>query len=357
MYGESEAYISRIGMITPIGFNTKMSFGAFNAGIDGFRVSEFEDIDGDAIKMSLIPDDIIVSYPKDIDEGDYYSERFDHIIKMSTMAFKECVDGLSFKEPVPLFLGLAEPVDGVTDFPKKLLFNNLFDSTHYSIFEKDIKIYNSGRASGIQALNSAMNFLSQSSVNYVLIGGSDSYFNVPLLSKLSKEKRLLTETASSGFIPGEAAGFILLSRSPENAMVVDRHIIRVCLPGINKEQGHIYSTEPYKGDGLHKAFSMALNHSEEKSIDTVYSSFNGEPFWAKEFGVASIRNEKYLKESYSHKHPADCLGDLGAATSPVLIGLAAMDLLFNKLQTNALLYSSSDFGLRGAVVLKKIALP
>ena len=141
-----------------------------------------------------------------------------------------------------------------------------------------------------------------------------------------------------------------------NALVVNGHAVAVHEPGLAQEAGHLYSDQVYKGEGLAQAFKNALVTAPEHSIGSIYSSINGEHYWAREMGVATIRNSHYLKPDYSVEHPVDCLGDMGAATSPVLIGLAAMDLLMGKQIENTLVYSSSDTAWRGAVRLEKTAV-
>jgi len=53
------------------------------------------------------------------------------------------------------------------------------------------------------------------------------------------------------------------------------------------------------------------------------------------------------------RHPADGYGDLGAATAPALIALAATDLLERNEANTHLVYSLSDYGLRGAVLVNR----
>ena len=83
---------------------------------------------------------------------------------------------------------------------------------------------------------------------------------------------------------------------------------------------------------------------------------NGENHWAKEYGVAFLRNRKAFKDPVCVEHPADCYGDIGSATATALISLAAENLFKNDLAQAHLVYSSSDTAKRGAIVLKKIAL-
>lgn len=54
------------------------------------------------------------------------------------------------------------------------------------------------------------------------------------------------------------------------------------------------------------------------------------------------------------EHPADCYGDLGSATSAILIALAAEHLFKSADAKSHLVYSSSDTAKRGALVVEKI---
>lgn len=81
---------------------------------------------------------------------------------------------------------------------------------------------------------------------------------------------------------------------------------------------------------------------------------NGENHWAKEYGVAVLRNRNALKDPVRVVHPADCYGDVGAATATTLIALAAEHLFKHKNARAHVVYSSSDTAKRGAIVIEKV---
>jgi 3-oxoacyl-[acyl-carrier-protein] synthase-1 len=174
-----------------------------------------------------------------------------------------------------------------------------------------------------------------------------------LLNKLDDDGRLLYTSNPDGFVPGEAAGYLLLTTKPELALVKNGYMIALSPPGIADEIGHLNSDLPYKGEGLDKAFKQALINHQQHNIKTIYSSMNGENFWAKELGVAQLRNKVAFSEQVNVLHPAENYGDIGSATASVLIALAASDLWQNKQAKNSLIYSSSDYAKRGAIVIEK----
>ena len=81
---------------------------------------------------------------------------------------------------------------------------------------------------------------------------------------------------------------------------------------------------------------------------------NGEHHWAKEYGVAYARNREFFHDLVKIEHPADCHGDLGSATGPVLTGLAAEALFRQNGPATHLVYSSSDGATRAAVRVEKL---
>ena len=55
--------------------------------------------------------------------------------------------------------------------------------------------------------------------------------------------------------------------------------------------------------------------------DHLYCDMNGEPYRADEFGFATIRAGGLLKDPSAFTAPADCWGDVGAASGPLFLVL------------------------------------
>src|SRR5256885_1855 len=86
-------------------------------------------------------------------------------------------------------------------------------------------------------------------------------------------------------------------------------------------------------------------------IQEVYSSMNGENHWAKEWGVAFIRNSSAFLPDHGMHHPADCYGDTGAACAVLMVGVAALGIKQGYRRSPALVYGSSDRAQRAAVLV------
>jgi len=348
-------YIAGMGMITPVGWNVPMTAAAVKAGISAYAASGYANQQGQAITMAGVPTSVFFESDAQIDEGVWYSELHDHIIKMAIIAIKEACAKQPIMRPVPLILGMPEILPDVEHISATSLITNLVNNCQPWLRTQHCSTIAGGRAAGMEALESAFRVMDDVPGPFMLIGGSDSFRNYTRLRPLGAAGRLSVIGSADSFVPGEAAGFLLLTRQPKLALVRNGHMIALHEPGVADEPGHLYSDQPYRGDGLDQAFKKALANQSEQSIHIIYSSMNGENHWAKESGVAYLRNKASFRDPVRVEHPADCFGDLGSATGAVLIALAAEHLFDdNDGATSHLVYSSSDSAKRGAVVVKKV---
>lgn len=350
-----QLYIAGLGMVTAIGGNADMTTAAVNANISAYELSDFDTACGEPIKMALVPDEIFdeieVESNLTLDEGDRYNARHDRISIMATMAMQEACAGIKSDKSVPLLMAKSEYGYDQTELSSltENLANNveLWDSGDISR-----SIY-SGRSAGFEAITMVFDYLYDAPHDYYIVGGSDSYFDDELINQLANDGRLLHTKNPDGFVPGEAAGYLVLTSNPELALVKNGYMIALNPPGIADEVGHLNSDSPYKGEGLDDAFKKALITHQQKNISTIYSSMNGEHFWAKELGVAQLRNKPAFSEQVEIIHPAENFGDIGAATAPVLLALAADNLWQDKQAISSLVYGSADNAKRGAIVIEK----
>ena len=330
-------FIAATGMTTPLGMNTAMTAAAINAGINVYQASAICDGFFSPITMTEVPEDALAPLASPLKNQLGINARQARLLRLAQPALTEALNGL--KQSLAIFLAGPEPLPNAP-LPIRSKFLEHLQVQAGVAFDLDhSKVFPMGRAGVFYALEYAFSYLEFSDQDYVLVGGVDSYWHPMTLAALTQEQRLKTERGQTdGFVPGEAAGFILLSRQPVNS--TGRQVYR---PGLAEESGHRYSQEPHLGEGLSAAFKQALAQSSLGNIQKIYSSLNGEAFAAKEYGVALTRNSAALAEKCAHLHPADCYGDLGAATGAILIALSAINS-----PGTAICYGSSEGAFRGA---------
>ncbi len=349
---KKKLYIAGMGMITPVGGNVAMTAAAVAASISAYKVSDFYNLEDQPITMASVPGSIFEEIEADIGTGDRFNTLHDRVTKMAIIAIREACGQQTTEHPIPLILAMSEAQLELDKLSP--LSQDVEKNCKPWVSASVTRSIRGGRAAGIEALEFAFRYLFDSANDFLLIGGSDSYQDDYLLAPLHKAGRLLTTDSSDSFAPGEAACFLLLTRYPELALVRNGHVIALNQPGIADEPGHLYSEAPYRGDGLDQAFKKALINQPEQSIHSIYSSMNGEHHWAKEYGVAFLRNRKMFQDPVRFEHPADCYGDLGSATATTLIALAAEHLFKSTKAQAHLVYSSSDTAKRGAIVIEKM---
>jgi 3-oxoacyl-[acyl-carrier-protein] synthase-1 len=272
------------------------------------------------------------------------------MLRLATLPLRECLKSLLPRTPAPgLVLALPEiqtsiPLDG------NRFLQLLARQTGNCFNLKQCAAPHVGRAGGLAAIGQAAETIRQGKAQMILAGGVDTYRDLYVLGVLDMEKRVKSAIHLDGFIPGEGAAFLLLA-SLEAARQGGLTILASVSPvyqGV--ETGHLYSKEPYRGDGLAMAVEkLASSGTAGAPMAEVYSSMNGESHWGKEWGVSFIRNKAAFVGDPVLHHPADCLGDTGAAAGPIMLGLAVYGLQKKDSRGPCLVYCSSDRGQRAVV--------
>jgi len=340
--------ITNINNITSVGHDAKMTAASVRAGIVRFKeFFDYYDIQGNPITVSTIEgfDDncekkfflteiaeiCLYAMIKDYFSNDYTSKRKIYLL----LGFS------SVKRPGAIF------EDESNEIEKRLLHivKTKFDSVTLSSIK-------TGNSSVIHCLNLAKDILNNNPEAICIIGGIDSLLSMDTLDWLEDNQRLKSETLgrNQALIPGEAVGFLLLeSKQKAKPEKILAEIIGV---SIEQEPAPFISSNPSKGEGLTKACQSALSMCENKNIQTVLCDINGEFFRSQEWCFAELRVFEKTDKQRHLLHPAEYMGDIGAASAAVLTGIAAEGLSRGWIKENILVFCSDDFGERGAIILK-----
>jgi 3-oxoacyl-[acyl-carrier-protein] synthase-1 len=137
------------------------------------------------------------------------------------------------------------------------------------------------------------------------------------VAALGGRGRLLTPTNSDGFVPGEAAAALLLG-PPGPAP------LGILAAGFGVEPAPIESGEPLRAEGLTTAFRQALAAAgiTMAGVGWRIGTMSGEQYWFKEHDLAVARLLRGRHAPVDLWHPADGIGETGAASLAVCLVLA-----------------------------------
>lgn len=350
MSAQPKAYIAGMGMITSIGGSALTTAAAARARAKGFRRSSVINKNSKPMTMALVPDEALPLLNSNLNTANHL-KRYTQLIRLAAPALQEVMDSVPLREPPPIFLAMPESLPDCPPERQASFLEHLRVQSGANIDWSMNRLITTGRAGGLQAIDMAFKYFASTGKDVALVGGVDTYQSHYLLGVLDSQDRILAEGVKDGFVPGEAAGFLILVSERVASKLPKKPLAAVYQPGLAEEPGHRYSKEPYRGDGLANAFRLAIDNANGQSIHTIYSSMNGEHFGAKELGVAQVRNNAAIAVNVKIEHPADGFGDIGAACGPVLVALAALDLQKGWRQGPALVYGASEQQARAAIVV------
>lgn len=359
------AALRSVGMTTPVGLDAPTSAAAVRAGMGRFREMPVYDKESEPIVTARVDDADLPPLHHAVAARGTSSEREVRLLRLSQLALSEAVAPFAPRAPWPLFLAVSEArVELADPIPTDLLERISLQASVPLDFAES-HVFREGRAGGLHALGAALDALATGRIAVAVVGGVDTYDDLPLLRALIEENRVQVSSPRDRMFPGEGAAFLVLTRpdstgglhAAEGGPLPSFGAVQAL--GLGFEKGHMYSPETYRGDGLSEAFltlfaglGPAGAGSGAPPIRAVFTSFNGESFWAKEWGVAYLRNQARFAERLRVEHPADRIGDTGAAAGPLLIGLAAIGLSRGYLRDPCLVFCSSDRGARGAAIVR-----
>jgi 3-oxoacyl-[acyl-carrier-protein] synthase-1 len=332
--------ISRVGMCAANGLSAVSACAAIRAGIPGFADTAFI-FDGDWIQGAPVP----------LDRPWRGREK---LLRMAESALRDCMGDMpsGATDSMSLIVVLAE--EGRAGQAARLDDSFAFDLEARSgrKFGAGATVLRGGRVGGVAAIEQAANLLQRrNGARQCLVIGVDSFLHASTLRALHAERRLLTASNSDGFIPGEAAAALLLE--PAGSGLATGPVIHGW--GFGKEAATIRSEEPLKAAGLTGAIKETLARSGlgYEALDYRICDANGEQYVFKEAALALTRTLRIRKPEFDIWHPADCIGEVGAATVPCCLAVAWMAALKNYAPGPGLLaHFGNDDGSRAALAIR-----
>ncbi|MCP3922317.1 MAG: hypothetical protein GY714_07005 [Desulfobacterales bacterium] len=331
--------IVKCGMTSPLGIDSKMTAAMIMA--ESKRFMTYDTLTDDMDKPVLYSK---ATYIKDED----YLGRFKSLL---TPALFEVLEPLLTLNPkLKIYAGLPEKNENQpTNFASDII-NTISEIIQDSPIGAETEIYSRGHSSGLICLEKAITTLRDENAEFCIVGGVDSYINRELLYELIYSRRMHSSLTKHGFIPGEAAGFFLLTTEKRAKFYKMPVMARIKAVGSTMEENTFLSGKTCLGQGLSKVVARVLQKiPKDITIDKVYCDLSGERFRTEEYNYLLSRNAGLIEDPGSYITTSKNYGDVGAATLPSLINLAVHH---NEEKRTGLFFTGSDSGIRSAAIIE-----
>jgi 3-oxoacyl-[acyl-carrier-protein] synthase I len=299
--------IAGSGLVTSVGLSAASAAAAIRAGLSNAQLTRFMDWGGEWIAAHVVP--IEAPNPRA------------KLLQMAATAIGECLASVARESRIGTALVVclpeaSRPSTGYEVGESVVAELSTMVGTHFSTYSSTIA---AGRVGGFVGLHHARTLLYEGKADAVLVAGVDSYVNWPALSHFEDRYRLLTSKNSDGFLAGEAAAAVMVTRPvPGTALRCDGL-------GFAKESATIDASLPLRADGLVEAIRGAARDADcrPRDFELRISALSGEHYYFKEAALAVSRLIRDPMSEAELWHPADCVGEVGAAAGPLAVALAA----------------------------------
>jgi 3-oxoacyl-[acyl-carrier-protein] synthase-1 len=343
----SSVWIVGVGGRTPIG-DAATAAAAVRAGLTGLGEHPFmSDRDGAPTPAA---------FDAEIDLTNMGPER---LLALAETALREaCAPlgaGRSVRQRLPVFLGLPALRPGFTEKYAGAVRTGLARFEELPADLTEITVFPHGHAAGLSALAAAFEHLHNLAFEVCLVGGVDSYFHADTVEWLDENRQLAGAVSRSGFVPGEGAAFCLLATDESLSRLGLKPMARVRAVAVGNETKLIKTADMCLGEGLTACVRTAVSslRSPDERINEIYCDINGERYRNEEWGFVCLRLAEFFDDPTAYHSPAECWGDMGAASGPLFVALACQAFAYGYSRgPRAMLWASSEGGQRSVAVLE-----
>lgn len=344
MAGGSAIVVVSVGARTPLGFSAAASAAAVRAGISGIQNHPYMiDRFGEPMK---------VTRDVGIDAALNGPDRAAAIATAPALEALTPLRSIGHSVPVAMIVSTGEPRPGQNDDFAAGMYAQL-----RARLSRDVALAGGGsnaggHAGGILAIHHAYRMLKDDRAKFCLAGGVDTHLEPETLEWLDQHEQLHSDENTYGFCPGEGAGFCLMTKLQTAREFGIKPLLEVVCTAVASEENRIKTQTVCLGDGLTTAFRLLFDDAPSDPVDRIICDMNGERYRANEYGFAVLRNPGRFKDAADFETPADCWGDVGAASGPLFVSLVteAEARGYSK-GPLSLIWASSENGTRAAALL------
>ncbi|HYK91728.1 MAG TPA: beta-ketoacyl synthase N-terminal-like domain-containing protein [Acidobacteriota bacterium] len=315
---EMRVVVTGTGARTSVGRTALATAAAIRAGIAMFNEHPFmRDTAGNRMVVALAP------------YLEAHSLLPDRLAELAGPAAMEATSLLARSEGqkplIPVFVGLPRVRPGRAKDLGVIAKRVRDDASGAGLRIGKVTMIETGHSAGAMAIQAAWDLVRSGAAEFVLAGGVDSYLEPETLEWLEANDQLHSAgptNNSYGFIPGEAGSFALLATARAAERQKLSSSTELVIAATTQETKLIKTDAVCLGEGLAALFRALSGVPAMLRADHLYCDMNGEPYRADEFGFATIRSGGIFRDPSSFTTPADCWGDVGAASGPLFLMLA-----------------------------------
>ncbi len=180
------------------------------------------------------------------------------------------------------------------------------------------------QAGGLAALAQAVTDLNAGRTRVALVCGVDSLLDSTRLAGLFESGFLHSGRQSAGLIPGEAGACLVVERSDQAQQRGARPLATIGPIALGRDPNPFGSEAAVDGAALSDVFRNAVEAAGGgKIFGEVLIDLTGERARFLEWATVETRCMHAVPKPWNLEHPADCVGDVGAAFGPLAAGLVA----------------------------------
>lgn len=336
----AQIVITGRGLVTPVGLSTAASCAALRAGIA--RLQELPagliapaSNEEKPVCGGLVP---IAGLADEPEAG--------RVARLAQYALAEALNSCLGSTPprgeIGLYLGLDDQEDATA----------VLAACRDLLPQAQAQPVTEGRCAGLLALHAALRALHQGQIATAVVGGADSLIRPTVLQRLLAEEVLQSPSNPQGIVPGEGAGFLVLETIEEaerRGVVPQAQLLAVAFA----DEATAGSEEVNQAVGLTTALRQAISEAGGlQAPPLVLCDLNGDRYRALEWAFAAMRTIGHLQGEVPLWHPADCLGDTGAASGLINLLWASEALAKGYARADrALIWGASENSKRAAALL------
>ncbi len=342
--------IAGLGMVSCLANGSPLNAAAMRCGYDGFHRLDFNQPYSDQSQVGAAIESDLTGIPR-------LSHMLEEAIKEAILPLAE--DNNQDDNSLPVLICMPEkspPSYFNNDTTLQNIVDQVFSKIDHITLHPDSFALWRQRCGFVSALAQAQDLIHRQNQAHVLIIGLDSLLEPAILDYFGGDLygngcRLLSDDCSNGFIPGEAATAVLLSAP-------GKHDTSVVIAGVGEgEETAVIGDEEQilMGQGLAQAIVNASDDAGIPVHDTAFrvASISGEDYFFREASLAQHRTLKQKVAEQRLWHPADSIGEVGAAVGGAMVVMVYYAFVEHYAPGNTVLcHISNDNRQRGAFIMQ-----